>query len=103
MNRGFPLMEGFPFITYLHLGKVGLVVFDGLRPRMIHLPPGFPENRSSPFVIWDGYAGKFYAIRRRAANTLAEEDPVPQAMDVRWSGRAGPNAKLSVASTRILE
>ena len=62
-NQGFPRIEGIPFHTYLHLGKVGLIVFEEAEPSLINLPLRFPENRTAPFVVWDQHAGIFFALQ----------------------------------------
>ncbi|WP_157046574.1 hypothetical protein [Roseovarius sp. 217] len=63
INQSFPRMEGISFNTYLHLGKVGLIVFEAGKPKLINLPLKLPDNRSAPFVVWDKHAGMFFAIQ----------------------------------------
>ena len=63
INQGFPRTEGIPFKTYSHLGKIGLIVFEGPVPTLINLPLRFPENTTAPFVVWDKHAGMFFALQ----------------------------------------
>lgn len=63
INQGLSRMKGIPYITYLHLGNIGLVVFEKMAPKLINLPLRYPENRSAPFVVWDKHAGMFFALQ----------------------------------------
>ncbi len=66
--------QPFPFTTYLHFGKVGLLKFEPEGPVPTELPLRFPDNRSAPIVIWDQHAGQFFAYQP-GCRLLKKDEP----------------------------
>lgn len=79
-NQGFPRGEYVDFLTYLHLGRVGLVTSQNGKVQETELPLFNDQNRSPPGVKQDISGDKFFAFQTRCAR----DDPEGTCTRTAW-------------------
>lgn len=65
MNQGFPSRGYIDFLTYLHLGKVGLLTFNNGTVQKVELPQEHVNNLSAPIVTADSVSRTLFAFQSR--------------------------------------
>jgi len=70
-NQGFEPPQGIDILSFAHLADFGLVTFEGDKP-ILHKLPLENYNRRPPIVIWNAWAGEFFAYQPTCIKATCE-------------------------------